>query len=470
MNRDLEEARRLFLEGCCLMAESAPQEAEVCFREALRLDPEFAEAHANLGLLLDEEGKTAEAERQYRRALSLAPDLGRTRLNLGVLLANQKRFLEAEAAYMSALELTPDSPAAWSNLGVLQACRKEEEEAERSYRRALELDPGYRLASFNLSYLLLRQGQFAEGWSRLEARNWYHALERVLPAPRWRGEPLQGRSLLIGFEAGYGDMIQFCRYANVAKERGAAKITVICHPALKRLFGTLAGVDELFAFDEPIPDGGWDFWTPPLSMPLYCGTRLDSIPGKIPYLAAEESLVERWSRRLFRESLPRELRVGLVWRGNPCFENDDQRSLPSLTTLEPLGSIQGIRLFSLQKGAGEEGLLESPPLLPLVDLGPEITDFADTAAIVVNLDLIITVDTAVAHLAGALAKECWLLLPEFKPDWRWLTGRSDSPWYPGVIRIFRQPEMGEWKTVVGEVREALVSRAESRETKRTQGL
>ena len=437
------------------MSAGDTREAEACFREAIRLVPDFAEAHANLGLLLDQEGALAEAEHQYLHSITLNPSLGKTIMNLGALLANQKRFEEAEAAYRRALELLSDSPAAWSNLGVLQACRKQEQSAELSYCRAIELDPDYRLAYFNLSYLLLRQGRFEEGWHCLEKRNWYERLEKNISCPRWRGEPLEGRSLMIGFEAGHGDMIQFCRYAAVLKAQGAARITVICHPALKTLFRSMDGVDAVFAFDEASESPQWDFWTPPLSMPFYCRTRLDSIPANIPYLHPDRRLVERWSSVLSDQCVPSDVRVGLVWKGSARFENDADRSLPDLKTLEPLGMVAGVRFFSLQKGAGEDEAASPPLGLPIVNLGQQISDFADSAAIVKNLDLIISVDTAMAHLTGALGKDCWVLLPEYKTDWRWLTGRIDSPWYPGVMRLFRQPRMGDWATVVAEVRAAL---------------
>jgi hypothetical protein len=186
-------------------------------------------------------------------------------------------------------------------------------------------------------------------------------------------------------------------------------------------------------------------------MPYYCQTRLDSIPAEIPYLRADSKLAERWSSVLSVECAHSDLRVGLVWKGNPLFENDSERSLPALQTLESLGDIAGVSFFSLQKGAGEDEAAMPPAGLPLVNLGPQIADFADSAAIVANLDLIICVDTAIAHLAGAMAKECWILLPDYKTDWRWLTGRTDSPWYPGVMRLFRQPRMGDWAAVVAEV-------------------
>ncbi|WP_301100826.1 glycosyltransferase family 9 protein [Propionivibrio sp.] len=437
------------------MADGRMLLAEQCFRAAIGLWPDFAEAHANLGLLLDQCGLKVEAETHYLHSLACNPDEGQVHLNFAVLLAQQKRFDEADAAYRETIRLLPASAVAWSNLGVLQACRKQEVEAECSYRTAIALDANYKLAQFNFSYLLLRQGRFEEGWRCLEARNWYAPLEKRLACPRWRGESLQGKSLLIGFEAGHGDMIQFCRYAAVLKAQGAGEISLLCHPALKTLFATVAGVDTVIAFDEALPTSSWDFWTPPFSIPFYCQTRLDTIPASLPYLRADSSRREYWSALLLRDSSPAEVRVGLVWKGNPVFENDDQRSLPALDRLAPLGASTGVRFFSLQKGAGEEEAAQPPAGLQLVNLGPQLADFADTAAVIENLDLVISVDTAVAHLTGALGKPCWLLLPDYKTDWRWLAERTDSPWYPGVMRLFRQPCMGDWTSVLDEVSCAL---------------
>lgn len=196
--------------------------AEACFRNAVRLAPDFAEAHANLGLLLDKRGAAAAAEASYRRSIELDPAYPQTHLNLGALLAGAKRFDAAEAAYRQAIARKPDSPVAWSNLGVLQACMKRESEAEQSYRTAMALDESYANARFNLSYLLLRQGRFEEGWQCLEARDWYAVLAAHFDFPRWQGEPLAGKSLLIGYEAGHGDMLQFCRYASPLKAQGAS--------------------------------------------------------------------------------------------------------------------------------------------------------------------------------------------------------------------------------------------------------
>lgn len=448
-------AEALFFHGSRHLTDGQVAPAERCLREAIGLLPDFAEAHANLGLLLDQAGLKAEAELHYRRALALHPADGQTHLNLGVMLAGNKRFSEAEAAYRAAIELLPGSPVAWSNLGVLQACRKQEAAAEASYRKAIALDPQYRTAPFNLSYLLLRQGRYEEGWRCLEARDWYAPLDNYFVCPRWRGESLHGKTVLIGVEAGHGDMIHMCRYATQLKARGAAKVSLLCHPALRALFASLAAVDAVLPFDEPVPRSGWDFWTPPFSIPGHCQTRIESIPASLPYLHAEASRVDHWSAQLQDAGDPTALRVGLCWKGSPEFENDADRSLPSLALLRPLGGVAGVRYFSVQKGAGEDEAARPPSGLPLTNLGPQLGDFADTAALIENLDLVISVDSAVAHLSGALGKRCWLLLPDYKTDWRWLAGRSDTPWYPGVMRLFRQPRPGDWSAVVAQLCGAL---------------
>jgi hypothetical protein len=443
----------LFDQGVLLMGTGDAAGAEAAFRQALQLAPYLVEAHVNLGLLLGQGQRFAEAEQHYRTALDLNPGQMQAYLNFGAMLAAQKRFAEAEVIYRQALTLDPQSPGALSNMGVLLACMKRESEAEQCYRAAMAIAPDYRKAPFNLAYLLLRQGRFDEGWAALEARDSYARLEDYFKFPRWQGEPLRGKSLLVGFEAGQGDMIQFCRYASSVKDSGAVRVSIVCHPGLKVLFTRLSGVDEVFAFDEPVPAVGWDFWTPPLSLPFLFRTRVDTIPAELPYLHADAERIRHCARLTGVSG--RKLRVGLAWKGNPRFENDSDRSLPSLDVLTPLGEVADACFFSLQKGAGEDEAKRSNELLALTDLSSHIEDFADTAAIVMNLDLIITVDTAVAHLAGALGKPCWVLLPDYKTDWRWLTDRDDSPWYPKTMRLFRQKQAGNWTTVIADVKTAL---------------
>lgn len=438
------EVLTLFFEGCELMAAGNLPDAKRCFEQALQIDPSCAEALANLGLLLEKQGDEVAAEACYRRSIAFAPGHPEAHLNLGALLARHKHFGEAEAELKCAIDLKPHAAEAWTDLGVLYACTGREAEAERCHRTAIFIDPALDIASFNLSYLLLIQGRFEEGWQRFEHRSWYAGIESYLQMPRWRGEELAGKSLLICFEMGMGDMIQFCRYVTVLKDMGAGPITLVCHPPLKSLLATLAGIDAVLDYNEPLAPAGWDYWTPLLSTPGLCDTRLENIPAKTPYLYARPELVEKW-----RKLLPRDFRVGLVWRGNPLFENDQDRSLPSVATLAPLWEVAGASFIGLQKGCGED---ETPPGgLPFMRLGGGLEDFADTAALIDCLDLVICVDTAVAHLTGALGKPCWVMLPAYKPDWRWLQDRTDTPWYPHAMTLYRQQTMGDWQPVIAKI-------------------
>ncbi len=450
-------ATALFHQGTQLLTAGDAAGAEACLRQAIALAPTLAEAHANLGLALEAQGGVgalADAVACYQQSIAHNPTLPQTYVNLGGALLLLRQLMDAELACAQALRLQNDDPDAWCNLGAVYARMGLEEESEDCCRQALALRADHAKARFNLAYLLLRQGRWEEGWQQFESRDWYAALATHMRCARWQGEPLAGRSVLVGFEAGLGDMLQFGRYVAELKKRGAGRVTLLCHPPLKRLLATLPGVDVLLGFDEDLSIGAWDCWTPLLSLPYHCQTRLDNIPAPLPYLRSEPALRAQWAARLPATGLHVGLRVGLVWRGNPRFENDAERSLPSLHTLRPLAALAGVHFISLQKGAGEG---ESAPWLATA-LGAELHDFADTAAVIDQLDLLITVDTAVAHLAGALGKPCWVLLPDYLTDWRWLTGRSDSPWYPGAVRLFRQPAGGGWEPVVAELVQALQSR------------
>jgi Flp pilus assembly protein TadD len=452
MSLNRADAEACLLEGNRHLQSGYAAQAESSFREALRWNSNFAEALSNLGLLRENAGDMTEAEELHRRALALRPDAVQIHLNLGVLLMNGGRFVESEAVYRQALSVAPDSATAWSNLGVLLAGMKREAEAEHCHRMSMALDPRYANARFNLSYILLRQGRFTEGFELLEARDGYNVLADHFTFPRWRGESLAGKSMAIGFEAGHGDMIQFCRYAAELKSRGAQRVSVVCHPGLVSLFQTLSGVDEVFSIHEDIPERGWDFWTPPLSLPHHFQTRLESIPAHIPYLWADAERTRTWSRVMPGNGR----RVGLAWKGNPRFENDATRSLPSLEVLGPLGRVENVHFISLQKGPpGEDEARHPPPELSVLALGHSLQDFADTAAVMANLDLVISVDTAVAHLAGATGTPCWVLLPDYRTDWRWLTDRDDSPWYPKSMRLFRQGAQGGWGPLVEMVTKSL---------------
>jgi Tfp pilus assembly protein PilF len=431
------------------------QQAAQLFRQALGIDAQFAEARANLGYVLDQAGEHVEAEGHYRAALDLAPHHATVHLNLGALLALQKRHAEAEACYAAALALEPDSSAIWSNLGALNLNLKQDETAEACLRKAIALDPTNGRARFNLAYLQLRHGNFKEGWALFEARDWYAAMERQLAFPRWQGQALVGRSLLVTYEAGHGDVIQFCRYIPLLKARGAAHISLLCHPALKRVLTGLDGLDAVCGFDEELSQPNFDYWMPLLSTPHLLGTRAVTVLDNHPYLHAEPSLCAHWASTVPTTGA---LRVGLVWKGNPQFENDRDRSLPHLQTLAPLWRVPGVHFVSLQKGAGEGDIAQCSAHQPLTELGSRMQDFADAAAIVAQLDLVITVDTAMAHLAGALGKPCWLLLPWYMTDWRWGVDSADSVWYPDVMRLFRQGPDCDWGPVIAVVARALLER------------
>ncbi len=420
------------------MASMRHAEAIAAFRRALEIRPAFPEAHTNLGILLEKEGHLAQAEMHFRLSLTGNPESPETLSNLADLLAKSKRFDEAVDLYEKSLSLKP-SAATWSNYAVLLTCLKRDSDAEKAFGQSLQLDPENPNTRFNYAYLLLQKGYFREGWINLESRHAGRINVPDLPFRRWQGESLEGKSILIWPELGFGDQIQFCRYAPLLKERGASKVVMACQKELEALFSTLEGVETM---PLCMPEAHFDYYSMPLSLPLH----FDSIPAK-PYLHALPERIDNW-----RESIPDgKTRIGVTWQGNPLHENDDMRSLPSLSLLKPLAELDGISWVSLQKNSTEA---KFPPF-QLVDLGGKTEDFADTAAIVSMLDLVISVDTSVAHLAGALGKPCWILLPDYKTDWRWLDERNDSPWYPSV-RLFRQKR--DWESVLQEVRDALASR------------
>ncbi len=427
-------------------------EAASCYRQALALDAGLAEAWANLGLLLEKEKNWTEAEAHHRRALELAPDSSEIHGNLGNLLARLRRSHEAEREYRRALALKPDSAPAHSNLGVLHADLGQDAEAEQSLRQAVQLNPGYQLARHNLAMLLLAQGRLEEGWQLFEARH-HPDLPKPdaplpsLPGKQWQGEALQGKRLLVWPEQGHGDMLQFCRYIPLMKRAGAARIDLVCRNTQVALLETLEGVDRVVALeDADAIVGTHDYWTLPMSLPLHHGTTLGTIPNQLPYLHAPPNRRERWHDRMAAATGKK---IGLVWRGNPHHANDSNRSLPDFSALNAVLAVESASFFSLQ--------LDRQDALPaqVVDLGADIVDFADSAAIIEQLDLLITVDTAVAHAAGALGKPCWIMLPAYRPDWRWLRGRSDSPWYPGVVRLYRQGAGEGWQAVVARIADDL---------------
>jgi Flp pilus assembly protein TadD len=434
-------------------------EARACYERALALRPGHLSALNNLGNVCRAEGKFAEARTLFERALALKPAYADAHNNLAIVLRLEGRFAGALVHYDRAVALTPNAAGPHNNRGNLLQDLGRLDEAATSFERALALEPDFPAAHHNLGMALLAAGRFEAGWREYEWR-WRTpqaaGLARRFAEPPWRGEPLSGGTLLIHAEQGFGDTLQFCRYVPLLARRGHRIVLEVPSP-LMRLMGSLAGVAdggiEIVAQGDALPP--FDRHCPLLSLPLACGTRLDTIPSNGPYLAADPAAREAWRQRLAADGP--ELKVGLVWSGNPRADMPelaaiDRRRSIAVDLLAPLATCPGVRFYSLQKQGDP-----APPGLGLVDAMAEMRDFADTAALVANLDLVISVDTAVAHLAGALGRPVWLL-NRFDNCWRWLAGRDDSPWYP-TLRLFRQSRPGDWTDVIARVGQALAARA-----------
>ncbi|MGA7750390.1 MAG: glycosyltransferase family 9 protein, partial [Gallionella sp.] len=322
------------------------------------------------------------------------------------------------------------------------------------FQTALKINPNLAEAHLNIGSLLLSQGRYIEAWPEYEVRydpnySGRQSIPPALPFPRWRGESLVGKSLVVWPEQGFGDEIQFARYFPLLKARNLSRLTLVSKLPLKALLEKIEGVDAVVLPSEASSLPVHNYWTFPMSLPLHFATTVETIPARLPYLEAPPERFNQWRNRLPKDGF----KVGLVWKGNTA--PNPHRSLPGLSTLAPLWSTSDVIFISLQKGPGEEEAATPPAGQPILHLGSHITDFADTAAIVAQLDLVICIDTAIAHLAGALNKPCWVLLPFIGVDWRWLQKRTDSPWYPGVMRLFRQTEPSDWSKTISEVSQAL---------------
>nr|WP_298244142.1 tetratricopeptide repeat protein [uncultured Bradyrhizobium sp.] len=424
------------------------EEAETHFRRALSCRPEFPETCNNLGNLLRELGRFEEAERYCREALRLRPDYPIAHNNLGNALKERGVYDAAEFHYREAIRLRPDYGEVYNNLGSLFGDFAELDKAEHWYRRAIELRPGYSEALANLGMTLLGAGKFEEGWQTYDA---HRKIERRddLTGAQWSGDDLDGRTLLIYAEQGFGDVLQFSRFVPLAAGRG--RIVFEVPRPLLGLMAQMPGVDQIVARGDKLPH--YDVRCALMSLPRWLGITFDRIRGEAPYLAADRGRVARWRDRV--EALPG-LRVGLAWAGNPALANDRRRSI-ALQTLAGLGDVAGVSFVSLQKGEASAQTSSPPPGLNVHDWTAELADFADTAALISTLDLVITVDTSIVHLTGALGRPVWLL-NRFNSCWRWLFDRTRSPWY-ATLRQFKQPAPGDWDAVVADVRTALAERA-----------
>lgn len=418
--RLLERARRLLPHSAPVLAHLAGalrlagrvEDAVPVLRAALALDPALGDAAESLGAVLHALGDHPGAYGWLTRARRLRPDRTETLVNLGTVLRDARHFPQAEACFAAVLRVRPNDVDAHLALAVSR----------------------------------LVQGDLARGLAELEWR-W-----KRFAAPRWDGAPLDGRRILLHTEQGFGDTIQFARYAPLVAERGG-RVLLEVHPHLTRLFAGLWPGVTVVRHGDPLPEH--DAHCPLMSLPAAFGTTLDRLPPSGAYLRADPAEIARWRPRVEGDG---GLRVGLVWAGNPRHANDRNRSLP-VAKLAPLLAVPGVRFVSLQTGDARAAVPTG-----VTDLIEGVRDFADTAAILAQLDLLVTVDTAAAHLAGALGRPCWLLLP-FAPDWRWLLDRSDSPWYAS-LRLFRQNRPGDWDTVAVTVAAALRALAARQERAR----
>lgn len=408
-------------------------------QQAIALAPDFAPGHAALGTLWSLQRVYDAAEPAFRRALELAPGYLDAEINLGSCLFYLGRPEEALVPLQRALAAVPDHPWALKNLAATQRALGNYEEALAAYRRATAAAPQFADAHRDEGLLLLLLGRFEEGWRKYEWRRSASTRGvRPLEGEYWDGGPLAGRSILLLAEQGAGDTLQMLRYVpRIAAQ--AASVKLMLPRGLLRLEGDALAPASLYAQDEAPPP--FDCWAQLMSLPGLLKTTADGIPAPIPYLRAPASAQSDVRRQIAGESRA----VGLVWAGNPEHENDHNRSIP-FARLQRLLALDGIRWFSLQVGPRASDIAGAADV---TDLGPGLSDFGETAAAIDALDLVITVDTSVAHLAGAMGKPVWLLLPHV-PDWRWLLDREDSPWYP-TMRLFRQVRRGDWDEVIGRV-------------------
>jgi len=421
-------------------------EAMASARRALALRPDYGNAYNNLGNALAQLGRFEEAVESHRQAVALCPENADAHNNLGNSLMEAGQWDEAIVCFERALELLPGCAEALANLGLSAVCRGHPEEALAFYRRALEHQPDFAGAHWNYALLLLQIGHYEEGWREYEWR-WrstgFPSPRRNFPVPPWDGRPAPGATILLHIEQGYGDAIQFMRYVPQVRERaGAQRVVVECPESLARLFEQSGGWNAEIVVRRDWEGTGlppFDFHLPLLSLPLVL-SQFEPLPMKKPYLRVDPAARDAW-----RERLQPGLRVGIVWAGSKVHRYNARRSMAAEKLL-PVLRVPGVSVYSLQVGP------PPPPTLVeagLIDFTAHITDFADTAALMAELDVIISADTAPAHLAGALGLPVWTLVP-FIPDWRWGSAGETTPWYPNM-RLFRQCTIGDWDDVIARV-------------------
>jgi len=432
--------------GMALIKLNRPAEAVVAFERLLASSPRHLEAQVNRANALLDLDRVDEAIAAYDAVIALQPGHAGAHFNRGNALAQGHRLPEAIAAYDRAIALAPGYAKAHNNRGLALRALNRHEEALASYGRAIAVDKDFAEAHLNAAHALLSLGDFARGFAAYEWRWKIPSAphRRAFRQPLWLGtSPIAGKTILLHAEQGLGDTIQFARYVKLLVRAGATVVLEVA-PALKQLMSGIDGAARVVETGEALP--AFDLHCPLASLPLAFKTELASIPAGIPYLTAPAERLEKWRARI--ETLARP-RIALAWSGNAAHANDRNRSIP-LARLEPLWSRAGASFISVQRDVrdADAGVLAGAE--GLVHVGDELSDFADTAGVLALADLVISVDSAVAHLAGAMGRPVWILLP-CSPDWRWMLAREDSPWYP-TARLFRQPAIGDWESVLARLR------------------
>ncbi len=465
-------------------------EAEACYLEALRLAPGFAQAYSNLAQVKILQHQHDEAFKFAERAIQLDPNLAEAYATLAGVYVHHNMTPEAEAAAEQALRINPRLPDGHYHLATIRLKQDRIDEAVRMCRemlaampdqvnmeyvlgmaamkenrlddalahfnKLLEKKPNDAQVHFNRALIWLVQGKYEEGWPEYEWRwKWPEFYIRPMTKPMWDGSSLEGKSIVLNSEQGMGDTFQFIRYAPLVQERGAT-VVLACPGRMMNLLSRCRGIDRFLA-QETLTEV-FDEHMPLMSLPSAFKASLATVPADIPYVFADPALEKSWRDELTTET---GFRVGLAWQGNPQHPDDRHRSMP-LEKFAPLARVPGVCLYSLQKGPGEDQTANAP--FDIVDLAPRLDNstgaFMDTAAVIKNLDLVITSDSAIAHLAGALGAPVWVAL-QYAPDFRWLLDRQDSPWYP-TMRLFRQSRRGQWEDVFERIGEALAGEMQKR--------
>ena len=431
--------------GNVLKAQGKIEPALESYRRALGLKNDYADAQRNLSTMLQHKAMDDPAIAPFRESVRLKPDSPQGNYNLGALLAQNGYTEQAIEAYQQAVRLKDDFAEAHNNLALALTEVGQFDRAIEHYLHAIRIKPDWPDPHTSMAMLLLLKGDFRRAWPEYEWR--WSVKNAPLPThnfsqPRWKGEPLNGKIILLFAEQGFGDTIQFIRYAPMVAARGG-RVLLVCLPHLIRLFKDFPGVDEVLA---PGVLPGFHVQCPLLSLPHIFDTTSETIPTATRYLFPDPVLAEQWKTRIGPTDGRR--KIGLAWAGRATHTHDRQRTI-SLAQLAPLARHPAVTFYNLQKPEPHQPAIQSPAGMELIDLSSHFDDFAETAALISHLDLVITVDTAIAHLAGAMGKRVWVLLP-FVPDWRWMLNRETSPWYPSM-RLFRQKYPGDWAGVIERV-------------------